>query len=303
MMDYIIFCFPNGVKYYTEVIPMVIIATDSAADFEMHELEEMNVTYLPMSVSFGDDHYLENISISKEEFFERLKTDKNFPKTSQPSPALFEELFTKAKENGDEVVYLPLSTGLSGDYQTAMSVKNMVDYEGIYVIDTLTCTGGQRLLVEKAVKMRDEGCTGKQIADKMESLKEKTVIYTAMDTLEYLYKNGRLSNTAFYIAQLGHIKPIMHCAFDSNGKAEIVSKHIGLNKAIKYIVDRFDTEVPDPEYPIYVMYTYDKTNAYKLADKLKEKGYAIKEDQIIPVGATVGAHIGPNACAVAYVKL
>ena len=281
---------------------MVIIATDSAADFEMNELQKMNVTYLPMSVMFGEDQYLENISISKEEFFERLKSDSHFPKTSQPSPAMFEELFENAKKNSDEVVYLPLSSGLSGDYQTAMSVKNMVGYEGIYVIDTLTCTGGQRLLVEKAVKMRDEGYTGAQIAEKMESLKEKTVIYTVMDTLEYLFKNGRLSNAAYYIAQLGHVKPIMHCAANSQGKAEIVSKHIGLNKAIRYIVDRLDDEVPDPEYPFYVMYTYDKVNAYKLVEKLKEKGIEVSEDRIIPVGATVGAHIGPYACAVAYIK-
>ena len=282
---------------------MVIIATDSAADFELDELKKMNVTYMPMSVMFGEDQYLENISISKEQFFERLKTDTHFPKTSQPSPAMFEELFENTRKNKDEVVYLPLSSGLSGDYQTAVSVASMVAYEGVYVIDTLTCTGGQRLLVEKAVKMRDEGCSGKQIAEAMEKLKEKTVIYTAMDTLEYLYKNGRLSNTAYYIAQLGHIKPIMHCAADSQGKAEIVSKHIGLNKAIRYIVDRFDSEVPDPDYPIYVMYTYDKVNAYKLAEKLREeKGYTISEEQIIPVGATVGAHIGPYACAVAYIK-
>ncbi len=99
---------------------MVIIATDSAADFEMDELKEMNVTYLPMSVSFGEDHYLENISISKDEFYERLKADKNFPKTSQPSIALFLDLFEEAKEKGNEVVYLPLSSGLSGDYQTAL---------------------------------------------------------------------------------------------------------------------------------------------------------------------------------------
>jgi len=281
---------------------MVIIATDSAADFELEELQKMNVTYLPMSVIFGEEQFLENITISKTEFFERLKSDEHFPKTSQPSPALFEELFTKAKENGDEVVYLPLSSGLSGDYQTAMSVASMVDYEGLYIIDTLTCTGGQRLLVEEAVRLRDQGTDGKTIAQKMEELKQRTVIYTAMDTLEYLYKNGRLSNTAYYIAQLGHIKPIMHCAANSEGKAEIVSKHIGLNKAIKYIVDRFDDEVADPDFPIYVMYTYDKVNAYKLADKLREKGFDIKEEQIIPVGATVGAHIGPYACAVAYIK-
>lgn len=281
---------------------MVIIATDSAADFELEELQKMNVTYLPMSVIFGEEQFLENISISKTEFFERLKSDEHFPKTSQPSPALFEELFTKAKENGDEVVYLPLSSGLSGDYQTAMSIASTVDYEGLYIIDTLTCTGGQRLLVEEAVRLRDQGVDGKTIAQKMEELKQRTVIYTAMDTLEYLYKNGRLSNTAYYIAQLGHIKPIMHCAANSEGKAEIVSKHIGLNKAIKFIVDRFDDEVADPNFPIYVMYTYDKVNAYKLADKLREKGFDIKEEQIIPVGATVGAHIGPYACAVAYIK-
>lgn len=281
---------------------MVIIATDSAADFEMKELEKLDVAYLPMSVSFGEDNYLENLTISKEQFFERLAKDPVMPKTSQPSPALFEELFEKAKQNGDEVVYIPLSSGLSGDYQTAMSVKESVGYEGIHVIDSLTCTGGQRLLVEEACRLRDSGADGQTIARAIEELKQRTLIYTAMDTLEYLFKNGRLSNTAYYIAQLGHIKPIMHCAADSEGKAVIVSKHIGLNKAIGYIVSRLDEERPDPDFPIYVMYTYDRTNALKLADKIRQKGYIINEEQIVPVGATVGAHIGANACAIAYVK-
>ncbi len=279
---------------------MVIIATDSAADFEMEELQRMNVAYLPMSVYFGEDHYLENISITKDEFFTRLQTDPNFPKTSQPSPALFEELFTKAKENGDEVIYIPISSGLSGDYQTAMMVKEQVGYDGIYPIDSLTGTGGQRLMVEEAVRMRDRGCSGKEIAEAMLKMRHKVVIFTAMDTLEYLYKNGRLSNVAYYIAQLGHIKPIMHV--DDDGHAIIVSKHIGLKKAINYIVEQLKIEVPDPNHPIYVMYTQVKENAYKLRDKLIEAGYNILENQIIPVGAVVGAHIGPNACAVAYVK-
>ena len=282
---------------------MVIIATDSAADFEMEELEKMNVYYMPMSVNFGEDQFLENITISKNEFFERLKNDPNFPKTSQPAPALFEELFEKAKANHDEVIYIPISSSLSGDYQTALSIKNMVDYDGIYVVDSFTGTGGQRLLIEKAVRLRDEGKTGKEIDDFIAELKKRTEIYTVMDTLEYLHKNGRLSNTEYYIAQLGHIKPIMHCGFSSGGKAEIVSKHIGLNKAIKYIVDKLEEEKPDPDYPVYVMYTYDKVNAYKLKDKLIEAGHDIPEEHIIPVGATVGAHIGPYACAVAYVKI
>jgi len=281
---------------------MVIIATDSAADFEMAELEKMNVYYLPMSVSFGDDNYLENISITKEEFFERLQTDENFPKTSQPSPALFEELFTNAKNNNDEVIYIPISSALSGDYQTAMSIKEMVGYDGVYIIDSKTGTGGQRILVEKAVELRDQGNSAKQIVDFVEELKKKTEIYTVMDTLEYLYKNGRIANAAYYIARLGHIKPIMHAGYSTEGKADIPSKHIGINKAIKYIIDKVQEEKPNPAYPIYVMYTYVKDNAYKLAAKLEEIGYSIKEQNIIPVGATVGAHIGPNACAIAYVK-
>ena len=279
---------------------MLKICTDSAADFEVEELERLNITCLPMSVYFGNDHYLENISITKEEFFNMLETNENFPKTSQPSPALFEDLFKKAQEDNDEIIYIPISSGLSGDYATAMSVRNQFDYEGLYILDSLTGTGGQRQLIEYACKLRDEGKSGKEVFEILEAMRPKVVIYTAMDTLEYLHKNGRLSNVAYYAATLGKIKPIMHV--DLQGRAEIVSKHIGIKKAIDYIVSRLDEEKPDQRFPIYVMYTKEKDNAYKLRDKLIEKGYDIKEDQLIAVGAVVGAHIGPYACAVAYVK-
>ena len=281
---------------------MVIIATDAAADFELNELQDMHVEYLPMSVIFGNDQYLENITITKDEFFKRLQTDPNFPKTSQPAPSLFEDLFTKAKENGDDVIYIPISSNLSGDYQTANSIKDMVGYDRVYLVDSYTGTGGQRLLVEKAVKLRDEGKTATEIYDFLNELKKKTEIYTVMDTLEYLYKNGRIAKTEYYIASLGHIKPIMHCSYETQGKADVPSKHIGLNKAIRYIVDKLEEEKPDNDYPVYVMYTYDKTNALKLRDKLIEAGHDIPEKDVIPVGATIGAHIGPNTCAVAYVK-
>ena len=279
---------------------MVKIVTDSAADFEVAELEKMNVTCLPMSVYFGDKHYLENVSITKEEFFEMLETNPNFPKTSQPAPALFEDLFTEAEKNNDEIVYIPMSAALSGDYATAIGVRNQFEYEHIYILESRMCTGGQRLLVEYAVKLRDKGLSGREILDALEKIKYKAVIYTAMDTLEYLHKNGRLSNMAYYVATLGKIKPIMHVSDD--GKAEIVSKHIGLKKAIEYIVERLDYEKPNKDFPFYVMYTKEKDNAYKLREKLIEKGIEIPEENIIPVGAVVGAHIGPYACAVAYIK-
>ena len=179
----------------------------------------------------------------------------------------------------------------------------MIDYDKIHIVDSLTCTGGQRLLVEEAVRMRDVGAGGKTIAEEMGRLTKKTVIYTIMDTLEYLYKNGRLSNTSYYIANLGHIKPIMHCSYDlSGGKAIIVAKPFGMTRAMRYVTDKLKAEPPDPKHPIYVMYSYDRDNAIKLADRIRKAGFVIEDRQIIPVGAVVGAHVGRNACAIAYIK-
>lgn len=282
---------------------MVIIATDSAADFEPSELQEMNIVCLPMSVTFGNNTYLENISITKDEFFERIETDPNFPKTSQPSPALYEELFEKARKNNDEVVYIPLSSGISGDYQTASAVCSETDYDKIYLIDSFTCTGGQRLLVEEAVRMRDAGADGKTIAAAVSELTKRTIIYTVMDTLEYLYRNGRLSNTGYYTAKLGHIKPIMHCSRElSQGRAIITAKPFGMKKAMRYITERLLADPPDSKHPVYVMYSYERENALRLAERIREAGIPIEERQIVPVGAVVGAHVGRNACAVAYIK-
>ena len=282
---------------------MVIIATDSAADFELHELREKNIVCLPMSVTFGSQVLLENVDLTKEEFFERIETDPDFPRTSQPSPAMFEELFEQAREKGDEIVYIPLSSGISGDYQTAVGVRNMVGYDRIYIVDSLTCTGGQRLLVEEAVRMRDKGADGRAIAEEMENLAGKAAIYTIMDTLKYLYRNGRLSNTSYYIANLGRIKPIMHCSRErSGGRAIIMAKPFGMARAMRYVTDTLRAEPPDPRHPVYVMYSYDRDNALKLAEKIRQAGFPIEERQIVPVGAVVGAHVGRNACAIAYIK-
>ena len=105
-----------------------------------------------------------------------------------------------------------------------------------------------------------------------------------------------------HIAQIGHIKPIMHCSLATNGKPIIISKHIGMRKAMSYVVDRLFAEPPDPKHPIYVMYSYNKENALKLAERIRQAGFTIEERQIVPVGATVGAHVGRNACAITYIK-
>ena len=278
---------------------MVRIITDSCADFEPAELIRNNITCVPLSVYFGEREYVENTNLSKEQYFELLKTEKDFPKTAQPSPQAFASLMHEAKEQGDGVVVITISSGLSGTYQGAVLAKNMTDYDDCYVIDSLTGTGGERLLVEHACRMRDAEKSAREIADAVTELRQRIVLYTCMDTLEYLHRGGRISHTAYTIGSLTHIKPIMHV--DKQGRPEIPAKMIGMRKAMDFILRKITENPMDPEHPMTVMYTADRRNGEKLAERIRsELGIDVPDDRIVPVGAAVGTHIGPYACAIVY---
>ena len=135
---------------------MVRIITDSAADFEPREYEELKVSCIPLRVAFGDQEYLEGAELSKGKFYELLTTEE-FPKTSQASPAVLTELFEAARDAGEEAIYITLSSALSGTYQTACMVRDDVEYDGAFVFDSRNATGGQRILVEEACRLRDQG--------------------------------------------------------------------------------------------------------------------------------------------------
>ena len=139
---------------------MVRIITDSAADFEPVELERMNIACIPLSVLIDGKEYRENLDITKNQYYELLAQTKEFPKTSQPAPHLLKDLFEDAAANGDEAIFITLSSGLSGTYQSSVMIKNELGFENCYVVDSLNGTGGERMVVEYAVRLRDEGKLG-----------------------------------------------------------------------------------------------------------------------------------------------
>lgn len=279
---------------------MVRIITDSCADFEPAELEKNRIVCVPLSVYFGEKEYVENVNLTKNQYFELLKSEKHFPKTAQPSPQTFAKSIEEAKKNGEGVVIITISSGLSGTYQGAVLAKNMTGYEDCYVIDSLTGTGGERLLVEYACRMRDEGKNAREIAEVLEEMRHRVVLYTCMDTLEYLHRGGRISHTAYTIGSLTHIKPIMHV--DKQGRPEIPAKMLGMRKAMDYILRKISENPMDPDHLMTVMYTANRSNGEKLAERIRnELGIDVLGDRIVPVGAAVGTHIGPNACAVVFV--
>ncbi len=279
---------------------MVRIITDSAADMEPLEYEKLNIRCVPLGVSFGDTEYRENENLSKEQFYALLRSCPDFPKTSQASPALVEQLLTQARDAGDEVVFICLSSGFSGFYQSVCAMAKMLDMENCYVINSLTGTGGQRMLVEHAAHLRDEGKPAAQIAEAIEELKGRVIIYACMDTLEYLYRGGRISHAKYKLGSMANIKPILFISHE--GLCEIPAKAIGMRKGMDYMCKRLDFHQYDDKFPLYVMFTGQRGNGVKLAQRLRMLGYDIPDERIINVGAAIGSHVGPNACGLVYIE-
>ena len=279
---------------------MVRIITDSAADFAPAELAEKNIACIPLKVLFGEDEYEENINLSKDQFYDKMKAFEGFPKTSQAAPAVLAGLLEEAKAAGEEAVYFTLSSALSGTWQSAMFIREDLGWDGAYVVDSRNATGGQRMLVEYAVQLRDEGKSAAQIVELVEAMRDRIVLYACIDTLEYLYRGGRISHLAFKLGTLAQIKPIIHV--DYHGRVDIPAKAMGLRKGMEHLCKQADAKTPDPAFPLYVMYTDDRAAAEALAVRLAEHGQAVHPDNIIQVGAAIGSHVGPGACGLVYVS-
>ena len=277
---------------------MIRIITDSAADFEPRELERLNIACIPITVMFGSEEYQENINLNKDRFYQLLLSSGHSPKTAQPSPQCLMDLFEQAHAAGDAAIYIALSSGISGTYQNAVMTRNLLGYEECHVVDSLNATGGQRLLVEYAARLRDEGKSAAEILAGIEELRSRVVLYACIDTLEYLYKGGRISQTVYKLGTLANIKPII--TVDPDGGIGVPAKAIGMRKGIDSLCKQALARPADPEHPFYVMYTNQVAVARDLAKKLETAGISVPEDRIIQVGAGIGSHIGPDACGLVY---
>jgi len=278
---------------------MIRIITDSAADLEPWEYEKLNITCIPLTVMFGEEEYRENVNLSKDQFYQLLLSSEQPPKTAQSSPQVLMDLFEEAHAAGDGAIYITLSSALSGTYQNAVMTKNLLGYEDCHVVDSLNATGGQRLIVQYAAKLRDEGKTAEEIIAGIEDIRSRITLFACIDTLEYLYKGGRISQTVYKLGTLANIKPII--TVERSGGIGIPAKAMGMRKGIDHQCKQVATIPADPEFPFYVMYTNQSAVAGLLAKKLDTIGITVDENHIIQVGAAIGSHIGPDACGLVYV--
>lgn len=276
---------------------MIRILLDSSADFSAEEARERNMELVPINITFNDTNYRDGVDITKDEFYDMLIASEIFPMTAQPSPQDFLDIFEDAKEKGDQLIYLSLSSALSGTFQSATLAKNMAEYDEIYLVDTLSATRAIRLMAEYACKLREEGKDAATIAAELEEFKSRVVILAAVDTLEYLQKGGRLSKAAAAVGELANLKPII--TVTQEGKIGVPGKALGRNKALSTLVKMITEKDIDTTFPIYSIYAVGEENTEKLEQKLGKEG--VRVTKRLQLGPTIGCHVGPGAYGVIFV--
>ena len=249
-------------------------------------------------MSLGGKEYADGVDLTKDKFYELLTGSGEFPQTSQPSPQAFLELFEQAKRDGDEIVAILLSSALSGTYQSAVLAKQMVDYEGIYLIDSLTATGVIQILADYAKGLSEEGKGAAEVAERTDAFKARVHAIAMVDTLEFLQKGGRIGKTAAMIGELARLKPLITLTED--GRVGVIGKAIGKNKAVSFMLKWLEEHPVDDAWPKYSIYTSGTENCGQFEEKLKNHG--IETMGRLQIGAAIGTHIGPNAFGIIYVE-
>lgn len=277
---------------------MVRIVTDSSSNITPEEAEELGVTVIPLTVIFGSDELRDGVDITAEAFYDRLARDKNHPHTSQINTAQFEEIFRDAQAKGEKLILLPISAALSGTHAAAVKAKENVGYDGIYVYDTRTTTVMLKMLVLEARRLADR--EPEEIITALDDLRSRTELYAMVDTLEYLWKGGRMARGTAMLGGLFRVKPII--TIKSDGSLDVVAKVIGTRSAIKNLRKFVNPETIDPDVPVYYIYTVNKDNCERLINEVhpdRHDEYLSEATNICPV---IGVHIGPGAVGICFAR-
>lgn len=276
----------------------VKIIVDSTADLLPHLKEQ--VTVVPLTVHFGDEEYIDGITITHKEFYEKLVETDVLPQTSQATPSAFEEVFAKIAANGDSAVVLTLSSSLSGTYQSACIAAE--DFENIYVVDSGTTAIGGGIFTERALELVASGMDAAAIAAQLEKEKADILVVAMVDTLEYLKKGGRVSAAVAFAGGLLNIKPVLAI---QDGQIKMLGKARGSKQGNNLLVQQIEAAGGiDFARPVLLGYTGLSDT---LLQKYMEDSKILWEDhrENLPytcIGSVIGTHAGPGAVAVAFFK-
>jgi len=283
----------------------VAIVTDSNSGITQKEAGKMGISVLPMPFTIDGKEYFEDISLTQEEFYEKLKGNADIA-TSQPSPESLMELWNGLLEEHDEVVHIPMSSGLSGSCQTAIALAQ--DFDGrVQVVNNQRISITQRKSVCDAVRLKESGKDASQIRQILEETKLESSIYITVATLKYLKKGGRLTPAVAAIGTMLRLKPVLTIQGD---KLDTFSKARTMHQAKQIMIDaiRSDIEtrfggVDAHQVGIDIAHTNNEAEALKFRDEVEAAFPGYKVDFLDPLSLSVSCHIGDGSLAVAVSKI
>lgn len=273
----------------------IAVITDSSAVLHQDILAKENVFVLPISVTIDDESYIEGQNLTAEEFYQKMASSNELPKTSQPSLLELEEILASLSEKGyTHAIGLFLSSGISGFYQNIHYLQE--EFEGLTVAfpDTKITSAPLGMMVENVVKWAEAGQSFEEILSKLEQQIQKTTAFIMVDDLNHLVKGGRLSNGAALIGNLLSIKPILY--FTDEGKIEVFEKVRTEKKAIKRLLEILQEQTQDGNYQIAIIHANAPEKAQDFKQALEETG-VFSQLPIVTFGSVIGTHLGEGAVA------
>ena len=274
------------------------IIIDSTTDLTP-EVKERVYT-VPLTVHFGQEEYIDGVTIDHKTFYEKLVESDVLPTTSQATPNDFIEELEKAKQAGEAAVVITLASKFSGTYQSAVIAA--ADYENIYVVDGTSAAMGTGILVELAFRLLDAGASAEEIARALEEEKKKIVIVALVDTLEYLKRGGRVSKTAAFAGGVLNIKPVLSV---TDGEIHLLGKARGSKMGNNLLIQEID-KAGGIDFSKPVLLGYSGLSDALLLKYIEDSRHIwegnLKEVRYTTVGSVIGTHLGPGAVVVAFFK-
>ena len=274
------------------------LIVDSTVDVPEHIRSRLTV--VPLTIHFGQEEYLDGVTMDKHRFYERLVESDVLPTTSQASPAAFDREFRRVRRSGGSAVVLTIAAGLSGTYQSACIAA--AEYDNIYVVDSGTAAIGAGILAEYALTCLDRGMDAAGLARALEQKRQDVCVLALVDTLEYLKRGGRISKTTALAGGLLNIKPVLTI---ENGEILLVGKARGSRQGNNLLVEKIHAcGGIDFSLPILLGYT-GLTDVF--LKKYVEDSRALWENgtdrlDSTLIGGVIGTHAGPGAVAVAFFR-
>jgi DegV family protein with EDD domain len=281
---------------------MIHIITDSMSDLLPEEAATIRVEVMPLYVYIDEESYQDNVSITRKEFYARMKTAVSLPKTSQVIPEAFLVACRRALVQNNEILLITGSAELSGTYQSAVIALSLLDPQErakVILIDSRSCTLGQALLVYEAARMRDAGFTAQAIENTIRSLIPHQKLVGLVEELKYLVMGGRLPAVGGKIGTALNIKPMIRLKAGMLDMAGVVH---GKRKAFAWIAQQLVLSPPLPDYPVFFAGADAHDALAELLKFLERKHLLSFEYRVMGIGAVVGAHTGPGGIAVSWIS-